>query len=821
MSGEMMQPQKKEGPMSDNESLYNESDFESQNFEQIPESFEGDSYDENETHDYSLDQPVEDEINDYGYENDYDEIPEESFESEDYSEQENYEDSNDNLEENNDEYVTEENSDNSNSDFDEIPEESFDSDESSEDYLLNEEYNQENEYDNESFDEIPEESYDTENSESNEYSDQDNYDQEENTELNYDELPEESFESEEYSEQETNEEYVYDPEDLENVEEDPLKDHSVVAIETEEESQLPEPENPKLNVEDVQNEIHHPVQLENTANYLMNIPILGQVVKEKYLENIKKETDDVKLRAIRVATQKEIIAQFKEQKQPYIITHFTGQENLCTVDKNCLHKVFKSVYYEVSNPVTNKNVMLTSHMFHNMTRHHMVYFNEPLLNLGNSPQGFFDSYLPCADLMTALKDSNVPQEVIDELNAVKEKIEFLEYERFAAVRGNVQYDMSVFEQTEYEKEHNIIPFYALLRTLVEWGAEDIHIKAGFRPMGVLGGDVKPCPQFPEFLSGERTKYYSSYLLTEPQIQQFEETLEMDNSFYVPGVARFRCNMYHSQGNVGMVFRVIPTKIRPVEVLGVPLILKKLVFERLGLVLVTGQTGSGKTTTLAAIVEFCNVNRAIHILTLENPVEYVYESKKSIFTQRAIEIDSLSFPMAMRGALRQKPDIILIGEMRDPDTIMAGLKAAETGHLVMSTLHTNDAVQTINRIVNTFPPHEQETIRVQVGSTIKACVAQRLIPRFDKPGRVCSIEVMLVTPNARGQNTRGYIIRNEVPELYKVVATSGYDGMQSMNMALFEHYKNGVITPDDALSYSDNPDEVTRWMREDMGLGASV
>ncbi|GIW22901.1 MAG: hypothetical protein KatS3mg068_1908 [Candidatus Sericytochromatia bacterium] len=196
-------------------------------------------------------------------------------------------------------------------------------------------------------------------------------------------------------------------------------------------------------------------------------------------------------------------------------------------------------------------------------------------------------------------------------------------------------------------------------------------------------------------------------------------------------------------------------------------------------------------------------------------------KKAIFTQRAIEIDSLSFPMAMRAALREKPDIILIGEMRDPDTIMAGLKAAETGHLVMSTLHTNDAVQTINRIVNTFPPHEQETIRIQVGSTIKACIAQRLIPRFDKPGRVCAIEVMLVTPNARGLNTRGYIIRNEVEALYKVVSTSAYDGMQSMNMALFEHYKNGVITPDDALSYADNPDEITRWIREDAGLTVQV
>ncbi len=689
-----------------------------------------------------------------------------------------------------------------------------------------------------SLDDLPQESFEnseylSESEDGAVYSLEQSYEDEEDNqdEENYlDDLPIESFEDEKNDEEsdelliesfEDNQDEELEHEYAQLDEETPEDDLEEQITEEAQENIVAEPEKPKFIFADVKSELDKPVTLENTANYLMSLPILGEVVKEQYLINIKKETDDIKLRAIRVQTQKEIIAQFKENRQPYIITHFTTQENLCTVDKECLHKNFKSVYYEVSNPVTNKNVMLTSHMFHNMTRHHMVYYNEPLLNLGNSPQGFFDAYLPCADLMTVFKNSNASESVLNELEAVREKIEYLEYERFAAVRGNVQYDMSVFEQTEHEKSNNIVPFYSLLRTLVDWGAEDIHIKAGFRPMGVLGGDVKPCPSFPEFLTAERTKYYSNYLLTPSQQQQFEETLEMDNSFYVPGVARFRCNMYHSQGCVGLVFRVIPTKIRPVEVLGVPLILKKLVFERLGLVLVTGQTGSGKTTTLAAIVEFCNVNRAIHILTLENPVEYVYESKKSVFTQRAIEIDSLSFPMAMRGALRQKPDIILIGEMRDPDTIMAGLKAAETGHLVMSTLHTNDAVQTINRIVNTFPPHEQETIRVQVGSTIKACVAQRLIPRFDKPGRVCSIEVMLVTPNARGQNTRGYIIRNEVPELYKVVATSDYDGMQSMNMALFEHYRNGVITPDDALSYSDNPDEITRWMREDMGLGASM
>ncbi|MFN8671946.1 MAG: PilT/PilU family type 4a pilus ATPase [Candidatus Sericytochromatia bacterium] len=686
---------------------------------------------------------------------------------------------------------------------DEFPEDVLDTDEVSEQSEEQEEYS----------DEFPEDVLDTDEvseqlEEQEEYSDEFPEDV-----LDTDEVSEQSEEQEEFSD-----EFPEDVLDTDEVSEQSEEKQEDVPPEPEAPK---EPEKPKFVFEDVKKEIQSPVKLTATIKYLSSLPILGKEVKERFLDNLKKETDDVKIRAIRVATQKEMIAEYKQNAQPYIITHFTNQENICNVDKECKQKLFHSVYYEVSNPVTNKNVMITSQMFHNITVHSMVYFNEPLLNLGNSPQGFFDAYLPCADLIKALEKSNAPKEVFEELEAVKDKINYLEEQRFASVIANIQYDMSVFEQNEYEKENNIVPFYALLRTMVDWGAEDIHIKAYCRPLGVLGGNVTPCPSFPEFLTPERTKYYANYLMTPSQQQQFEETLEMDNSFYVPGVARFRCNIYNAQGTVGMVFRVIPTKIRPVEVLGVPMILKKLVFERLGLVLVTGQTGSGKTTTLAAIVEFCNVNRAIHILTLENPVEYVYQNKSAIFTQRAIEIDSLSFPMAMRGALRQKPDIILIGEMRDPDTIIAGLKAAETGHLVMSTLHTNDAVQTINRIVNTFPPHEQETIRVQVGSTIKACVAQRLIPRFDKPGRVCAIEVMLVTPNARGQNTRGYIIRNEVPALYKVVATSGYDGMQSMNMALFEHYKNGVITPDDALSYSDNPDEVTRWMREDAGLSVQV
>ena len=560
-----------------------------------------------------------------------------------------------------------------------------------------------------------------------------------------------------------------------------------------------------------------PQNLTHTVEYLKTISVLKDLVDAEYIKAIKGLTEESERRGMRVKIQNDVIVRLKEEKKPYVVIHFAGTTAKCP-HKDC-HVPITGVYYELSNPVTNKNIMLFSQMAHNLIYHSIPGFVEQLMNLGNSPMGKTDMYLPCADFLNVLKNSNAPEEISKEIEDIAPVIAELEAEKYKGMVTDETIDESAFQQDEYERENNIIPIYVVLREMVKWGAEDIHIKATCRPLGVVKGDVQAAPMFPDYLSPERTKYYSYKLMTQQQQQQFEETLEMDLSFLVPGVARFRCNIYWAQGHAGMVLRVIPTKIRPVEVLGVPAILKKLVFERMGLVLVTGQTGSGKTTTLAAILEFANMNRRVHILTLENPVEYVYQNKGCIFTQRAIEIDSLSFPMAMRAALREKPDIILIGEMRDPDTIIAGLKAAETGHLVLSTLHTNDAVQSINRLINAFPPHEQETIRLQLASTIRACVAQRLVPRLDKPGRVCAIEILLVTPNARGQNTREYIARNEVPELYKVIATSGYDGMQSMNMALFEHYSNGLITGDDALAYSDNPEELIRWMRQAAGVGS--
>jgi twitching motility protein PilT len=565
--------------------------------------------------------------------------------------------------------------------------------------------------------------------------------------------------------------------------------------------------------------MQEPQSLDVLRTYLLGVPVLADTVDEEYLKAVRGVTIDLEMRGLRKRIQEKFIAGVKEQGGLYRIVHFRDLTAKCSFE-GC-EIVVNGGYYEFSNPRTNKNVMIPSAIAHNLLYHSMVAYEELCTNLGNSPMGTIWQYLDAPSLVSVLKDCSCPDSGRQELEVLVEDIAEARRISQGVTR---KADTTIYEwpANETEQAMGIPSYFALMQAMVAWGAEDIHIKANTPPMGVVKGDVQPHPDWVgRDLTPEHSKYYAYGLMDEGQQRQFEETKEMDLSYLVPGLARFRCNIYWSQGLVGMVLRVIGTSIRPPEVLGVPPVLKKVVFERMGLVLVTGQTGSGKTTTLAALLDYCNMVRRIHILTLENPIEYVYESKRALFTQRAIEIDSLSFPMAMRAALREKPDIILIGEMRDPDTINSGLKAAETGHLVVSTLHTNDAVQTIARMVNAFPPHEQETVRLQLSVCIRACVAQRLVPRLDKPGRVCAIEIMLVTPNARGMNTRDYISRNELNELYKVIATSGYDGMMSMNAALFEHYRNGVISGDDALGFSDNPEELIRWMRQSSGIGGGT
>jgi twitching motility protein PilT len=344
-----------------------------------------------------------------------------------------------------------------------------------------------------------------------------------------------------------------------------------------------------------------------------------------------------------------------------------------------------------------------------------------------------------------------------------------------------------------------------LRVAVQKGASDIHIKTGSPPMLRIDGRIVPTEYRP--LSSDEARQSLYAIMASEQRERFEKFKEMDMSLMIDGLARFRMNVYSEQGNVGAALRVIPLDPIPMDELNLPPVLKKLALERQGLVLVTGPTGSGKSTTLAAMVDFINATKDVHIVTLEDPIEFYYTNKKSIVTQRELGTDTESFPHGLKYALRQDPDVILIGEMRDQETILAAMKAAETGHLVLSTLHTTDSVQTISRILNTFPPHEREALRHELAVVLKGCIAQRLIQRSDGPGRVACHEILIGTPTVSD-----LIMKNEIGQLYDIIAGGAMDGMMAMNNSIFSHYQDEIISLDDALSYSDNPNELQRMMR---------
>lgn len=344
-----------------------------------------------------------------------------------------------------------------------------------------------------------------------------------------------------------------------------------------------------------------------------------------------------------------------------------------------------------------------------------------------------------------------------------------------------------------------------LRSAIHKGASDIHIKSGNPPMLRIDGRIVPTEY--KSLSPDETRQSIYAIMTSEQRRIFEERREMDLSLQLDGLARFRMNVYSESGNIGAALRVIPIDPIPLDELGLPPVLKKLALERQGLVLVTGPTGSGKSTTLAAMIDFINTTKDVHIVTAEDPIEFYYTNKKSIITQRELGTDTKDFPSALKYALRQDPDVILIGEMRDQETILSAMKAAETGHLVFSTLHTTDSVQTINRILNYFPPHERESLRHELAMVLKGCVSQRLIQRSDGPGRVACHEILIGTPTISD-----LIMKNELHSCYEIIAQGGMEGMQSMNSAIFQHYQDEIISLDDALGYSDNPNELQRMMR---------
>jgi len=341
----------------------------------------------------------------------------------------------------------------------------------------------------------------------------------------------------------------------------------------------------------------------------------------------------------------------------------------------------------------------------------------------------------------------------------------------------------------------------LLRELIERGGSDLHLKFGRPPLMRIKGELLPT-EFPA-LSRDEIKEMLSSMLSEFQLRKLEGERELDFSYLVEGLARFRGNIFYQMGHLGAVFRVIPTRIKTVEELKLPPVLNEIVEKRQGIILVTGPTGSGKSTTLAAMIGRINEMRNEHIITIEDPVEFVHTDKKCTINQREVGSDTRSFSEALRRALRQDPDIILVGEMRDPETISIAMTAAETGHLVFSTLHTNDAKQSIDRIIDTFPPEQQHQVRMQLAMTLYAVISQRLVKTADGTGRVPVVEVMINTPTIRK-----LIEEDKAGMIDKVMADSSVlYKMQTMNQHLFQLVKEGVITKEDALIVSKNPNDL--------------
>lgn len=338
----------------------------------------------------------------------------------------------------------------------------------------------------------------------------------------------------------------------------------------------------------------------------------------------------------------------------------------------------------------------------------------------------------------------------------------------------------------------------VLRAGAERQASDIHILVGKPPMIRIRGSIQPLPGFPD-LTAEDTKRLIYSILYGDQIAHFEERLELDSSYTVPGLSRFRVNVLLQKNGVEAVMRLIPSKVPNPRELGLSDAIVALTKLARGLVLVTGPTGCGKSTTLACLIDIINQMRMDHILTVEDPIEFVYEMKKSIVRQREVGSHTHSFLDALKHALRQDPDVILIGEMRDLETISLAISAAETGHLVFGTLHTQDAPQTVDRIVDVFPPHQQQQIRVQLSSTLKAVICQQLLPRAGGRGRAAAREVMIVTTAVANLIREG-----KTHQIYSAIETGAKFGMCTLDSSLAELVKAKLVSPEDALAKANNP-----------------
>jgi len=346
----------------------------------------------------------------------------------------------------------------------------------------------------------------------------------------------------------------------------------------------------------------------------------------------------------------------------------------------------------------------------------------------------------------------------------------------------------------------------LLKVAVGNGASDLHITTGLPPVLRVVGSLRPVEGFTP-LSPQDTEGLVLALMNDEHRRVFAEQGQVDFSYGLPGVGRFRVNAYRQRGTCGAAIRVIPHEIPTVAELGLPPIIETLARKSRGFIVVTGPTGSGKSTTLAAMVDLINSERSCHVMTIEDPIEYLHRHKKAMVNQREIGQDSASFALALRAALREDPDVILVGEMRDLETMSTAITAAETGHLVLATLHTGDAVQTIDRIIDVYPPYQQQQVRIQLAATLVAVISQQLVPRKDKPGRVPAVEVMVGTPAVRNLIREG-----KTHQLRSVIQTGARFGMQTMDQSLRQWVEQGVVSLEDALTIAVDQDELKRLIR---------
>ncbi|MEA2200917.1 MAG: twitching motility protein PilT [Solirubrobacteraceae bacterium] len=355
-----------------------------------------------------------------------------------------------------------------------------------------------------------------------------------------------------------------------------------------------------------------------------------------------------------------------------------------------------------------------------------------------------------------------------------------------------------------------------LRELVQKEGSDLHLKVGSAPLYRVNGDLAMEPSAAQLTSADTEGALRELLSDQTKLEEFAQEHEVDFSFEIPDVARFRINAFQQRGVISMACRAIPHRISTIEELSLPPVVRELAEEERGIVLLTGTTGSGKSTTLAAMIDHMNQTMSKHIVTIEDPIEFVHEDKRSVINQREVGMDTASFKRALRRVLRQDPDVILVGEMRDEETVQTALSAAETGHLVLSTIHTVDATESINRMLDFFPPHQHSQARSMIAGTIKGVISQRLVPGAEG-GRVAVCEIMRMTGRVRDM----IVDPEQTGKLVEVITSGGYYGMQTFDQALFGHVKAGRVTFEDAMLVASSPHDFKLLMQADGRVGTTM